>query len=391
MSFHSQSDLNIRIESWNDEVNNEITSTQQLQHFSSTAETTSPKLSSRRPLHPVSAIAQNRKSGSNNGVEEPWQKQRYTRKASSRKGKCNTVIETKDVAQEPLIPMSAKLEASEGSFSYSQKDITTAHRIHCWLDHIPKYRAPKRRQTSSPQDRSASLLHSLPKLHSISKVAFLEQCPAKSSRRSPVSLQRPFQKRYNTRKRIAARSQAPPTPIGQHQKSDKRRALVATSGNPMPLQGSEGTCIKGREYLPDSQTKLSSTVGRGRQDEDEDSSLMKPDEIPASIIESPLYLPAQVGSTTTPSSTARSQSPTKGFSDWNWAEWPVHRKVLDGHTAEMAGGFLTKYKALRTASEGDSVIPKSLKVGKPFTGDVVRFALVLTDQVGVYQTGRPQA
>ena len=318
MSSASRLDLNLRIESWNNNANNKVTPAQQLQQLLSTTDTTPPKLSSRHPLHQVLDNAQKRKSGSNNGVEEPLQKQRNTRKASSRKGKCNTVIEAYDVAQERLVPTSAKFGASEGSFSYSHKDITTADRINYWLDQIPKYRAPKQRRTSSPQDRSASLLQSSPKLRDISKVASLEQFPAKSSRGSPVLLQCPFQKRYNTRKRVADRSQAPP-PTGKQRKSDKRRALVAASGNPMPRKGSESASMGGNVHQ-DPEKKTSLTVGRGRQNEYEDSSLMEPDEIPASIIESAPHLPAQAGSTTTQNSRARSKSPTKGFSNWQWAE-----------------------------------------------------------------------
>ena len=81
-----------------------------------------------------------------------------------------------------------------------------------------------------------------------------------------------------------------------------------------------------------------------------------------SIEDSAPALPKPARSTNTRSSRARSKSLTKNFFDWQNADWPVERVELDGQTAEEAGGFLAKYRSLRSASEGDRVIPKSLKV-----------------------------
>ena len=57
----------------------------------------------------------------------------------------------------------------------------------------------------------------------------------------------------------------------------------------------------------------------------------------------------------------RSASPQK-MGDLLMAERSTSRIALDGDSAEQAGGFLDNYEALWAISQGNGIIPKSLKV-----------------------------
>ena len=101
---------------------------------------------------------------------------------------------------------------------------------------------------------------------------------------------------------------------------------------------------------------------KGRQFEDEDSSLMEAGPAPASVLESRPALLIQAGLPRPKAHGHASRVRPRGFFDWEYSDWPLERAVLDGHTAEKVGGFLKRYKALRNISTGDGVIPNSFKV-----------------------------
>ena len=199
--------------------------------------------------------------------------------------------------------------------------ISTKGRIQWWIDH----------------------------LHS----SFAEESPV-SSEESSQSQSQPPPRRYNTRKHRAQQTEQSLSP--------NRRALLVTSRNAMPKDKIAGGS-KGKHPHRDPVKLPPLDTGRGQHSAGEDlSSLLESPLNEVSLGESAPALPKTGGTTVTGTSTARSKSPTKDFFDWQLSDWPVERFVLDGQTAEEAGGFLVKYRSLRSASEGDGVIPKSFKV-----------------------------